>query len=115
MLRSVLIVIVVMVTMDGWDGRWRVHGSDEGIRSHVPYAWGRRCTYCNDCRRNALTNKLFLTLFLIYFSLMGQLQNKAVADGLSNNGRTVAVSRVATQVLLSSLTVLAGRHARCLE
>lgn len=71
-----------------WTGRWKVLGCDEGIQPHVHMRGASRCTYCNDCRRNALTNKILLTLFWCSFSLMtGQLNTllEVVVDGLGKN------------------------------
>lgn len=66
---------VVMVAVGGrwWMGRCKVHGCDQGIQSHVKYAWGRHCKYCNESRRNALTNKLFLNTLSMFLLVTGQL------------------------------------------
>lgn len=61
MLRSMGLDGVLMVTTSGWAGRPVVVMSASKAMS--TYAWGRRCKYCNDFRRNALTNKSFLTFF----------------------------------------------------
>lgn len=57
------------VTIGGWAGG----GSMVVTRASKAciYAWGRRCTYCNDCRSNALTNKPFFTTLFMSFPPQG--------------------------------------------